>query len=205
MSDADATITDAIRYIRSRSTGELVFEGHITPTGYVVGPDGRLVAPLMYAAASTVDLLLVIPDYAEPLMHVMITPVELDRVADGALMDRWQAYHGEPQDTHWTHLDIDAVKFAADVIDGDAFKPVNAIAEHESVCRKALNERRDEIRGLCARTRDIELERPVIVGVDQFGFDVRGQFSVLRFEFPAPVGGPGDVDAALDALLSADA
>jgi hypothetical protein len=183
-------VGDAARYIRSRSSGEVIADGHIIPIQYVVDGAGRLVAPVMFVVASTIDVVLFIPEYGDITMQVQVTPAPLapETAADGASIDRWRIYHGEPKDTHWVVLDVDAVKYQDEIIDGAGIPLANALAEDEiALCRWLNAERLDAVRTLCRTEREIEVEDPRVVGVDTWGFDVRARFSVIRFEYPAPV------------------
>lgn len=49
----------------------------------------------------------------------------------------------------------------------------------------------------CAHVHDAHPQTVTMIGIDQDGFDLRADDSVLRFEFPDPISTPGDARKAL--------
>ena len=51
-------LNQAQNFIRSHSKGELNFDDNVQPLGYIVSPDGRLVAPVMVAVLHSIQTVL---------------------------------------------------------------------------------------------------------------------------------------------------
>jgi hypothetical protein len=186
-------------FLRSHSKGELRFDEHCRPLKYVIAPDGRLVAPVMYAMLQCVDSVLFIPELVEDAMEVQVTPSPLDAAGpDAGLTDRWRIYHGDPQDTHWARFEIDAARFNKWVIDGTALVRVNPLsAEEPRLCREINRDHADTLRRFCTQTAGLDVEAPTLVGVDPLGFDVRRRFDVVRAAAPGPMTTPDEVLSTL--------
>ena len=115
-------------------------------------------------------------------MEVQVTLEAFDEHGpQGALADRWRIYHGDPEDVRWALMDIDAARFEGEVIDGEALIHSNPLATDEPrLCREMNREHCDDLRNLCLHYAEIGVKQPVMVGIDQFGIDVRGTFDVIR-------------------------
>lgn len=200
---ADDILDRALAFLRGHSTADLRFEEHMRPLKYVVAPDGRLVAPVMVAMLQAVDTVLHVPEYAENAMELMVTLEPLDeRGADGSATDRWRIYHGEPQDVRWAYMNIDAAKFHSMVIDGAALTVVNPLAaDAAKICKRMNAGHVDDLRRMCAHFSNFTLEKPVMVGIDPLGLDVRAAFDVVRVPATEPMNTPGDVDRVLKDMM----
>lgn len=175
-------IDQAYSFLRSHTRGDLRFDEHLRPIKYVILPDGRLAAPVMVAMIEAVDSVLFVPEYSEGSLELQVTlaPFE-ERGSDGAFADRWRIYHGEPQDVRWAFLNIDAARHGEMVVDGDALMRPNPLAADESrFCRQMNQEHADDLRRLCDHFAGIQIENPVMVGIDPLGLDVRSRFDVIR-------------------------
>ncbi len=192
---------EAHGFLRSHTTGDLRFDEQCRPLKYVVGPDGRLVAPVMYAMLHCVDAVLCVPCDAEDAMQIQVTPAPLDAEGpDGGLTDRWRIYHGDPPETHWAQFGIDAARFSRWVIDGPALVRPNPLAADESrLCREVNQNHADTLRRFCTQAADIDVEAPTLVGVDPLGFDIRRRFDVVRAPAPSPMTTPDEVLSTLGA------
>lgn len=172
----------------------------------VVAPDGRLVAPVMVAMLQAFDTVLFLPDDDERALQLQVTLEELkERGPLGHLCDRWQAYHGSPPDVRWALFLIDAAKHQGQFVDGSALMRTNPLAGEEArLCREFNNTDTGDgpaaLRRACDTMLPERLEQPVLVGVDEGGFDVRGTFSVHRIEAPQPLRTPEEARRALRAL-----
>ena len=186
---------EAHGFLRSHTTGDLRFDEQCRPLKYVVGPDGRLVAPLMYAMLHCVDAVLCVPSLGEDAMEIQVTPAPLDAEGpEGGLTDRWRIYHGEPQDTHWAQFGIDAARFGRYVIDGPALIRANPLAADEPrLCREINQEHSVTLRRFCTQSAGIDVVAPILVGVDPLGFDIRRRFDVVRAQAPSPMTTPDEV------------
>jgi hypothetical protein len=183
----DQAAEQAHAFLRGHTRGDLRHEEHIGPIRYVIGPDGRLVAPVTYQMLDAVDTVLFVPAFAERAMEVQVTLSVLDpEGAEGALADRWQIYHGKPQEVHWAWLDPVAARYEDWVVDGETLRRANPLAADEArLCRQINQGPRDELGLVCRHFAEADVEKPLVVGVDPLGFDVRRRFDVARV--PAPV------------------
>ncbi len=196
---------DAHRFLRSHTTGNLRSDEQHRPLKYVIGPQGRPVAPVTAAVLECRDTVLFVPDNTEGAMEVQVTLSKLDPDGpDGALTDRWRIYHGEPHGMHepcWTVMEIDAVRFSGHVIDGHMLVRPNHLADDEPrLCRQVNEHHIDTLRRACLHAASFDVQDPVLVGVDPLGFDVRRRFDVMRLPAPRPMTGPADVQDVLSLM-----
>ena len=196
----EVAIDHAYAFLRGHSTGDLRFDEHVRPIKYVIHPDGRVIAPVMVAMLQAVDVVLFVPEYGDDAMEIQVTMQQFqERGSDGAAADRWRIYHGDPQDVHWAFLTIDAARFGIAVIDGSALTRSNPLAQDESrLCRRMNQEHAEDLKRLCAHYGAMEVERPVMVGIDPLGIDVRALFDVVRVPAMQPM---HSADEALEVLL----
>ena len=105
----------------------------------------------MYAMLEAVDAVLFIPQNAQGAMELQVTLSELDPDGpDAAATDRWRIYHGEPRDTHWAILDIEAARYEESIIDGVALVRPNPLVQVEPRLCQTINERHGaDLRTLC--------------------------------------------------------
>ena len=194
----------AYAFLRGHTRGDLQFEDHARPIKFVIGPDGRVAASVMFAMLEAVDTVLFVPREGDLAMEMGVTLLRLDeRGGDGALTDRWRIYHGDPQDIHWAFLEIDAARYEGSVIDGPALVRANPLADDESrLCRMINQEHRQDLEPLCRRVADVEIENPVMVGIDPLGIDVRGPFDVVRVPSTEPMPTAADAERVLEGMMS---
>ncbi len=190
---------EAYGFLRSHTTGDLRFDEQCLPLKYVVGPDGRPVAPLKYAMLHCDDTVLCVPSDAEGALEIQVTPAPLDAEGpDGGLTDRWRIYHGDPPDTHWAQFEIDAARFRRCVIDGPELVRANPLAADEPrLCREINLDHAATLRRFCSQAAGIDVEAPTLVGVDPLGFDIRRRFDVVRAPAPSPMTSPDEVLSTL--------
>ena len=136
-------------------------------------------------------------------MHLHVSLEEFAEAGPQAAMcDRWRIYHGDPPDVRWATAGIDAVRFDGLFIDGEAMLRPNPLASIEAgLCKRLNADRVDDVREACKRRNEIVIEKPKVVGVDPWGFDVRGAFDIVRLASPAVLATEADAIAALDTLL----
>lgn len=204
MADVDSntdgsSIESAYAFLRGHTTGDLRFDEHLRSIKYIIAPDGRLAAPVMVAMLQSVDTVLFVPECVENSLEVQVTMEEFDeRSRDGAIADRWRIYHGEPQDVRWAWLDIDGARRGRMVYDGDAMMRPNPLAGDEArICRHMNEDHADDLRALCLHFAKVEIESPVMVGIDPLGIDVRGMFDVFRVEATEPMNNTEDARRVL--------
>jgi hypothetical protein len=200
----DPAVEDAVAFLHGRLSGLLRFDGDIRPVKIVVDHGGGIVLPAMVAMLRSLDTTLCLPDDGDESMHLQVSLTEIhDSGDDAARCDRWRTYHGEPPDVRWALATIDAVRFDGFFIDGEAMTRANPLAARQTALCKLLNAAHlDAIREACRRHASIGIEKPLVVGVDPFGFDVRGEFDVYRLESPIVLRDEKDVLAALAELAT---
>jgi len=175
------TIDDAIAFLHANLCGTIRFESEFRPIKIVVQPDGKLVASVMSAMLQSFDTTLYLTDENESGLHLEVSLEEFQPKGDDALLcDRWQIYHGEPPDVRWARISIDAARFAGLFLDGDALMLANPLAECSSKVLREVNADKVSLRRFCAEHAGMEIDEPVLVGVDAYGFDVRRAFDVIR-------------------------
>jgi hypothetical protein len=195
---------DAYVFLRGNTTGELRFDEHIEPLKYVIGPKGHVVAPVTHLMLSSQDTVLFVPNNADGAMELGVTLMGLDPDGpDGAVTDRWRIYHGDPASVQWAVLKIDAARYDRWVVDGQALRRPNPLAADEpAICRRINAQHRDALGRVCHHGAGIDVEQPLLVGVDPLGFDVRRRFDIARVSAPAPMNSPTDVDRTFSLLSS---
>lgn len=201
---SDSIVDAAHAFLRGHTTGELRFEEHLRPVKYVITPDGRPAMPAMVAMIEAVDTVLFVPDCAEGAMELQVTlePFE-ERGKDGAAADRWRIYHGQPDDVRWAYLHIDAARFQTLVIDGEVLVRPNPFTSDEGrLCKMMNQERPEDLKRMCAAFGGMDVEKPVMVGIDPLGIDVRAAFDVVRLPAPEPMATPQDAQRTLEAMAA---
>jgi hypothetical protein len=192
----------AFGHLRGHTSGILRFDEHHRPIKVVFAPNGRIVAPVMVAMIEAADTVLFLPDESEDSMQIQVTLTPFEEEGEGgALADRWRIYHGDPQDVHWAYLFVDAARYESAVIDGDGLMRENPLSDDEARFCKAINDgRREDLHRIVRSAAGLTIDDPLLVGVDPFGFDVRGRFKVYRVVAPAPLATIDDAQAAFDQL-----
>ncbi len=179
---SDQIVENAYRHLRGHSCADIRFEEHFRPLSYVFHEDGRLVAPVMVAMLQAVETVIFVPEAAENSLEVLVTLDEIDEHGpEGAITDRWRIYHGDPPDVRWAQMNIDAGKLEGSVIDGEALTRANPLANEESrICKHMNQDHSSDLRILALHFAHIEIEKPVMLGIDPLGIDIRGRFDVVR-------------------------
>lgn len=196
-----ADLADAIEFLRGHLSGLLRFDGDVRPVKIIVDREGRLFASVMVAMIRSLDTVMCVPDDADEAMQMQVT---LDEVTEdgphAALCDRWKAYHGDPPDVRWARMSIDAARWNGLFLDGDALMVANPLAEAEAGIVREINRGPvARLQAACRRHGGHELEKPVLVGVDPGGFDVRGLFGTVRVPASSPIRDLASAVAALEA------
>ncbi len=194
---------EAYRFLRRHTTGDLRFDERFRLLRYVIGPDGRLVAPVMLAMLEASETVLFVPEDIDNAMELLVSLTEFDPEGqDGALTDRWRIYHGDPEDIYWAFIHVDAARYEGQVVDGEGLIQVNPLADEEArLCRQINENHRPELRQVCRVIAQAEVENPMLVGVDQLGFDVRRRFDVLRVDAPQPMTTAADAELVLGQMI----
>ncbi|MEM7227740.1 MAG: DUF2470 domain-containing protein [Planctomycetota bacterium] len=194
-------IDNAYAYLIGYTFGEIQFGEHLRQIKYVVTHDGRLVAPVMVAMLQTLDCVLFVPDAGEESMEIAVSLEQFEESGEhGRWVDRWQIFHGDPEDVRWAFLDVDAVRHEGSFVDGEALIRPNPLADDEAkLCRFMNDNHRDDLRRLCHHHASIDIDHPVMVGIDPLGIHVRGRFEVVRVESSEPM---TDADTAQRVLVA---
>jgi hypothetical protein len=198
----DPAIEDAVAFLRGHLSGTLRFDGDFRPMKVAVAPDGALIASAMVAMIRSVDLTLYLPDEEESSMHLHVSIEEFADAGEGAaLADRWRMYHGDPPDVRWARMTIDAARFDGLFIDGEALMWRNPLAASEGkICRTLNTNHVDLLRAACLAHAQVGIEKPVAVGVDRFGIDVRGAFDIVRLDGHTEIRNESDAISTLQAM-----
>ena len=194
---------EAYRFLRRHTTGDLRFDERFRLLRYVIGPDGRLVAPVMFAMLEASDTVLFVPEDMDNAMELLVSLTEFDPEGEhGALTDRWRIYHGDPEDIYWAFIHVDAARYEGQVVDGEGLIQANPLAGDEArLCRQINENHRAELRQVCRVIAQAEVEHPMLVGVDRLGFDVRRRFDVLRVDAPQPMTTAADAELVLGQMI----
>ncbi len=197
-------VEDAYGLLRSNTTGDLRFDEHFQSLKYVIGPEGHVVAPVTRAILASVDTVLFVPGNAHGAMELGVTLGSLDPDGPGgAVTDRWRIYHGDPQNVQWAVMEIDAARYDRCVIDGQPLTRPNPLAADEaSICRRVNELYREALGRVCRLAAGIDVENPILVGVDPLGFDIRRRFDVARVPAPPPMNSPPEVQRTFSLLSS---
>jgi hypothetical protein len=201
MSEAEI-IDDARAFLRANLSGTIGFDGEFVPIKFVITPDGALIAPVMVAMLRSFDVVIFVPREEDAAMQLQVTLEEItDSGLNAAGCDRWRIYHGEPEDVRWARFMIDAAKFDGRMYDGLVLMEPNRLADIEAgICKRVNAEMRDALRNACKFIAKVDIEDPRLVGIDPFGFDVRGRFDIIRLEAIPLIADESDAIAAIAEL-----
>tara|TARA_B100000959_G_C14877315_1_gene580984 strand:+ start:150 stop:764 length:615 start_codon:yes stop_codon:yes gene_type:complete len=169
-------------FLRSNSTATVKFNEHMHEISYVINHEGVLVIPAMVAMLQPCDIVMFIPEYCEDCieMHVSLQEFKEDGV-NASFADRWQVYHGVSPDVQWATVEIDAARFHEAFVDGEHLQRENLLFEIEPALCKELNKNHVEhVQVICKKLTNVEVQDPVVVGVDQLGIDIRASFGIIR-------------------------
>jgi len=189
-----AAAAHARRELRRHYIGTLVFDAGVTPVRYVVEHGfRRLLMAVEPAAASLMEATLFVPEERDGALQALVSlsPADPRSPRDGALTDRWTAYHaGAPAPGAWLWATIEATKFDGQVAAGDEITAAPPAPDALRACEprlcRHLNADRAALARACRAIAGVEVGTPVAVGVDPEGVDVRARFGVVRLEFDAP-------------------
>ncbi len=178
----DPIVDEAYDYLRGHLVGRIRFGQDRLEMRVAPSPDGTLVASVMVAMLRSVDTVLELPDDSDDSLELQVTLEELDEHGPfAALCDRWCIYHGEPPDVRWARMLIDAGRYKGHFIDGVGLSRANPFAEQEVALCKEINTKHAALLAPAAfAAGGHKLSSPRVVGVDPWGFDIRGQLGVIR-------------------------
>lgn len=172
---------DAWAFLRANTTAGIQFGEHLQDACYVLSHGGELILPVMTAMLQAVDVVLHVPAFEEGAMQLHCTLIAFEEGGRGDLADRWRVYHGEPPDTNWAIAEINAARFHEFFVDGEVLRRENPCSEHEAVtCMEINSQRRDALAEACRDHARVDVREPILVGIDDLGWDVRATFGILR-------------------------
>lgn len=169
------------RELRRHHEGACVIGERAFPVRFVLDPGtGMLVMPVEGWVLDHAECVLFLPDERADALQVM---VELSPGIEGALEDRWQAYHGVSRLRAWVRGRPAGARRESEVSEGDV-RAANELRAHEARLVRLCNERRAALSQACRRLAGVEVDEACCVGVDEYGLDVRARFGIVRAEFP---------------------
>jgi len=187
--DEQLAIEVAWDFLRRNSTSTIKFGENLQDVSYVITQEGLVIIPAMIAMLQPYDTVMYVPDFSEGCMEMHVSLEGFDETeTNGQYADRWRVYHGEPPDVQWAIATIDAVRFHDMFMDGEELGQANPLASDEAAFCTLLNtNHKDNVKTVCAKTSNVEVHDPVVVGVDPKGIDVRATFGIVRIEFPEQI------------------
>lgn len=194
-------IERATRLIRGHAEGTLLVDSRPHKTLYMIDPHtGSLVLTIEEEMLDGEDVVFVLPEdtFDAPIR----ISLDLSTTIQEEACDRFLAYHLHQPSPIWAHGRINFAKLeSGEVISKEEIEVENGLmSAHSGLCRK-LNNDRKALRMVCKLLAKADIEEPTAVGIDQIGFDVRGQFGVVRVEFPSPVQNATQAEDVLAALF----
>lgn len=194
-------LAHAISFLRAERAGELAFAGHVRPIKFVLDNEsGRIVAPMMVAAADDPHPVLFLPEESLDAMQLILSPEPMDGETHAAA-DRWRIHHGREEDIRWMSCYIDSAKWGPMVYDGDALMLSNPLADYEPAACKKMNQDRSLLTQLCERGAGVAVADPVCVALDPEGLHVRARFGVVRIPFAEPAQDAEHAARLIDELI----
>ncbi|CAN5869340.1 hypothetical protein BH11PLA1_BH11PLA1_15190 [soil metagenome] len=198
------------RRIRQHYTGLLLPDRH-PASGHrsawsaafiVCGQTGCFIFPLPAELVDARHGVLCIPDEATSAVIVTLEWRAEPEESLGALADRWAAYHGKPSRTTWVRATVESAKLESVVVGSEELGLISALGPGGIALRRSLNADRTALAALLKARLGLEADAPVVVGVDEWGIDVRTGFGVVRLAFDQPMD-DDDAEERLRALLDA--
>jgi hypothetical protein len=185
----DTTPEEAVRAIRAAAEAHVTIgEDVVRRVKYVLDRRrGVLVFPLPADLRDEAEAQLLIPSEHDPVVAAMLT-IQAVQPAPSDVEIRFEIYHGPAREAAWAIGTVEAVRYHGEAFDGEEIDlQDDLIAAEPELCR-LLNADPDALREACARFARANVERPVAVGVDPDGIDVRARFGIVRIEFDEPAG-----------------
>lgn len=200
MSDSPEAVRRALSHLRAHHAGLLLYDEIPLQRRFVIdGRTGRLVMPATFAVLSAAEHVLFVPQESDDSLQLLLTPREID--ADSEPADRWKAYHGEPRESRWASFRIESGKLGRSVYTGEDLEVPNLLAPVEPALCKRVNQNPAALGDLCRERLGVSPEKPLMVGIDPDGIDIRLRFDILRAPFAERATNPAEAAAAVDQLL----
>jgi hypothetical protein len=195
-----STTDDLVRDLRGHHRGTMMADEVAHRVRFVVDPrDGGVAMPVSIGMLEAEQHVLFLPEEDEASLQLLLDPKPIDR--DDEVADRWRIYHGAEEEMRWAKFVIRSGKRGAVVVDGDELARPNPLRAAEPGVCKRMNADPAALVALCLKFTGVETTKPVFVGVDPLGGDVRGRFDILRIWFPHAAGTGEEALAMLQAMV----
>ncbi len=192
----------AAAHLLNHRLGVLNADGAFRPVRFIIdGVTGDLVFPAALSVTESEELVLHIPREQPDGDRELQLLLSARAIEASGVCDRWAGYHGPPDRASFVSCRIESAKFDAQVVDAAELALVNTIRADESRLRKRANSDKARLRSACVRRAGVPIPEPVVVGVDQFGVDVRATLGIVRIPFAWMAADGGDADRCLEDLL----
>ena len=202
---SNAPSHDMLRRLRLFHEGLLLFGDLHERVRFVLDPlSGQPVLPVPVYALEVDDLKLCLPDDAfenPECLQVSGIAKEINPNTEEAC-DRHMAYFGKPGHARYARIDVESIKRLDEVIDGDLVRLANPFRKHEGALCKFANVNPESIANTCQRTLGTRPDKPMVVGVDPWGLDVRVTFGIMRLEFPTLASTDDEARAMITQVLT---
>lgn len=197
---------DMLRRLRQFHEGVLLFSDVSESVRFVLDPmSGQPVLPVPAYALDVDDVKLCLPDdgFDNPeCLQVAGVAKELNPHVEEAC-DRHLAYFGKPAHSRFARIEVESVKRLDDVIDGDLVRLANPFRKHEGSLCKFANANPAAIADACERALGTRPDKPLVVGVDPWGLDIRATFGIMRLEFATLASTEEEARGMIAALMQA--
>ncbi len=188
----DELVQMARRAVRVSYRGTLVADaapsaGHVPTldTGFAVDPESGLIGiPAATEIAQAGSGVMCTPEEHCDALQLTLHWKSVSERDIGMLADYWTAYHGKTTRTIWLRCIVQSAKLPAGVVDGDDLSLANPLGKVSGEVRKLLNADRSAVAAMVNARAGVRVESPLVIGVDDWGVDVRAEFGVIRVEFP---------------------
>ncbi len=198
------------RTLRRYNEGVLAFGDRRAPVRFVLDrTSGQVVMPIEPAALSAKDHVLLLPAETACVLQVLLVVSELPNPAGHEAPDRWKAYHAAavgapPPSGLWAIASMEAAKTETLVFPSEELQTPNSLSACEHRLIRELNTSPDRVGRACKRLLGVDVQSPMVVGIDPLGADVRARFGVLRLEFATWSRDEADARASLATILDSE-
>ncbi|MFG0241921.1 MAG: DUF2470 domain-containing protein [Phycisphaerales bacterium JB054] len=193
-----STPAEAVRSLRAAAQGHLLADADtVRPVRWVVDRRrGHLVFPIPGDLDDLTEAQLLIPEEHDPRLAALLA-IETTDTPPAAAEIRHEVYHGAAREARWAIATIEALRYHGEAFDSEALELIDPLAEHEPALCRTLNADPARLVEICRHNAGARVPKPVAVGVDPDGIDVRARFGIVRVEFPERV---STLEEASDAI-----
>ncbi len=194
--------------LRTYRIGSLESDGNVHRRRFIIDPtDGALILELTNDELEARETVLHVPEEelpgaADTSLQLLLVLHPLDPERD-FVCDRFVAAHGRRSLGRFARGRIETARTADAVIEGDDLMVPSDIRAAEPALLRALNADRAALRRVVRDLAGVDIDEPVAVACDRFGFDARGGVGVVRVEFASPAKDADEAARIIDNLLGA--